>query len=341
MFGAGAIGIAVGGLLARAGARVVCVARPVYAEALRRGVTLKQSGKEICVKLDAVTSARELEPEPGDLIFITTKSQHTEDVVKELAGVYPPSARVVCFQNGVRNEEIAARRFENVYAGLVFFSAVQLEPEIITMPRGRQVAIGRFPEGIDDMARQICTDLARAGLEVTCSVHVMAMKWSKFLVNLNNATCAITGYYVEQGMNEPEMRRLMLEVREEGLRVVEAAGIESEPPADEPSPIRISEMNEKLRQPLREPREVEAVPESERTYSSMWQDLMVGRKSSEVEFLNGEIVRLGKKLRMPTPYNSALLDVINRMFAEGLRPGLYTPAELRALIRARATESQY
>jgi 2-dehydropantoate 2-reductase len=67
----------------------------------------------------------------------------------------------------------------------------------------------------------------------------------------------------------------------------------------------------------------------------MWQDLIVGRKSSEAEFLNGEIVALGRKFNVPTPYNSALLEVVNRMFAEGEKPGIYTPAELRALILNR------
>ena len=78
IFGAGAIGIPIGGLLDQAGARVVCVARPAYAEALRRSVTIRQKGGDIIVKLDAVTTARELEPESTDILIITVKSQATE-----------------------------------------------------------------------------------------------------------------------------------------------------------------------------------------------------------------------------------------------------------------------
>jgi ketopantoate reductase len=67
----------------------------------------------------------------------------------------------------------------------------------------------------------------------------------------------------------------------------------------------------------------------------MWQDLYLGRKSNEAEYLNGEIVTRGAKLSIPTPYNSTLLEIVNRMFKEGLSPGLYRPRELEDLVRFR------
>ncbi|HXU37666.1 MAG TPA: 2-dehydropantoate 2-reductase [Blastocatellia bacterium] len=338
IFGAGAIGAAIGGLLNRAGSRVVCVARPAVAEALARGIVLEEHGEETTVTAEAVTAVGELTREDGDVALITTKSQASEEAVRELSEAYDGTLPVVCLQNGVRNEEIAAARFKTVYAGLVFFSAVQLEPSLITMPQGRTIAIGCYPEGLDDRALHICADLKRAGLEVLPSAHVMSMKWGKLIANLNNATTTITGYWLERAMADSEMRRLMLEVREEGLRVSDAAGIAVEPPASEPSAIRIREMTEKLRQPLKPARhgdEGDQV-EEERTYSSMWQDLYLGRKQNEAEFLNGEIIALGRKVGIPTPYNSILLETVNRMFAEGLKPGLYGPKELHALIRSRS-----
>jgi 2-dehydropantoate 2-reductase len=338
IYGAGAIGGAIGAMLDRAGSRVICVARPAQAEALRRGLIIKQEGEEMTARLDAVTGVGDLAPEGGDAIVITTKSQDTEQAIEELAAVYDRASPVVCLQNGVSNEEIAARRFDNVYAGLVFFSAVQLEPSLITLPRGRAVAIGCYPAGVDDRARKFCDDLNRAGFDAVASAHVMAMKWSKFVINLNNATFAITGYWVEQGMADAQMRRLMYGVREEGLRVLEAAGIEVEPPPGEPSPIRIREMNEKLKEPLKASDDATALPEERRTYASMWQDLFLGRKSGEADYLNGKIVELGKKFSIPTPYNSALLEITNRMFDEGLKPGIYTPTELHASIQARISD---
>ena len=95
-------------------------------------------------------------------------------------------------------------------------------------------------------------------------------------------------------------------------------------------------MTQKLRQPIRSCNDFESLPEERRTYSSMWQDLYLGRKSNEAEFLNGEIVTRGVALAIPTPYNSTLLEIVNRMFEERLRPGLYSPRELDDLVRSRS-----
>lgn len=335
IFGAGAIGSAIAGFLTRAGSRVVCVARPVYAEALRKGIVIKESGEELTVSVDAVSAVRELSPESGDVAFITTKSQATGEAADQLLERYDSTLPVVCLQNGVRNEEIASRRFRSVYAGLVFLSSVQLDPSVIALPQGRSMAIGCYPSGVDDISRNICAELSSAGFDAMPSAHVMSMKWGKLVANLNNATTTITGYWLERAMSEPAMRRLMLAVREEGLRVLDAAGIEVEPPADQPSPIRIREMTERLREAPKSTYDPNKVNNGPQTYSSMWQDLQLGRKAHEAEFLNGDIVALGQKLGIPTPFNSTLLEIVNRMFREGLGPGLYSPDELSDLVLSR------
>ncbi|HKP13735.1 MAG TPA: 2-dehydropantoate 2-reductase [Blastocatellia bacterium] len=335
IFGAGAIGGALAVLLARSGLRVICVARPAQAEALRRGVRFTHGGEESIARVEAVTGARELRPEGGDVIVLAVKSQATAAALEELAAVYADTTPIVCLQNGVTNEAVAARRFREVYAALVFFSATQMTPERILMTRGRSIAIGRYPEGVDAVARGISEDFGRAGFEAMASPYTMAMKWSKFVVNLNNATYAITGYFVEQGTADAEMRRLLTDVREEGLRVLDAAGIEVEPPPGEPSLIRVRALHEKAQAPPPDPERLMNLAEDERTYPSMWQDLELGRATGEADHLNGVVVEIGRKHGIATPYNSTLLEIVNRMFAEGRRPGLYTPAELRALIESR------
>ncbi len=338
IFGAGAIGSAVGGRLVHAGLSVAFVARAPQVEALKRGILIKQADTEIRVQGEAATSISELEPDGNDVIMIVTKSQVTRLVVEELFEVYGRHANVICLQNGIRNEEVAAERFDNVYAALVLLSAVQLEPEVITMPRDNTIALCRYPDRVDDLTRRCVEDLTRSGFNALASEHVMAMKWGKLVANLNNATHAVTGYWLERGLGEPEMSCLMLAIREEGLRVLDRAGIGVEPPPDEPSPIRIRENTERLRQLCLNPRPQRDLPIEERTYPSMWQDLYLGRKSNEAEFLNGEIVALGKKYGVPTPYNSTLLELIDRMTEAGEKPGIYTPAELHALIKSRTNE---
>lgn len=337
IYGAGAIGATIAALLRRAGSRVVCVARPAYAEALRKGIEIREEEVVSRVSVDAVTTVAEISVESGDVALITTKSQATETAVEELLEHYDESLPIVCMQNGIRNEEIAAAKFKRVYAGLVFLSAVQIEPSVISLPPGRSVAIGLFPAGLDETASHICAEMQDAGFDALPSAHVMSMKWGKLVANLNNATTTITGYWLERAMADTEMRRLMLVVREEGLRVLDAAGIEVEPPPNEPSPIRIREMTEKLKEPPKRPYDpTTASPAEPKTFSSMWQDLHLGRKSNETAFLNGEIISLGERYGVSTPYNSTLMELVNKMFAERLAPGIHTPAELHDFIRSRA-----
>ena len=336
IFGAGAVGTAVGGLLLKAGCRVAFVARPAYAEALQQGVTIHQGEAEIVFTADAVTSANQLTITPDDVVVIATKSQVMESVVEELAALCADNTPVVCLQNGVRNEGVAARRFSRVYAGLLMMSAVQIEPRRVTMPIGRHIAIGLYPDGVDERARQMCEDLRRAGFDALASPYTMAMKWGKLIANLNNATHTITNYWLELGLADPDMRQLMLAVREEGLRVLDAAGIACEPPEGEPSFVRIRDWTERIRNAKGSRDEAERIPAAARTYASMWQDLFLGRRTHEGDHLNGEIIAIGKQAGVPTPYNSTLLEVVDRMFAEGRKPGLYTPAALHDFIRKRA-----
>lgn len=338
IFGAGAIGTAVGGLLAKVGKRVEFIGRPIYAEAIRRGITIKYEETEVFFKAHAVTSAKELQYQDGDVVFITVKSQVMEAAVEELAAVCDKSIPVVCLQNGVSNEAVAARRFDQVYAALVLLSAVQLDPEVITMPRGRSIAIGLYPDKVDNLSYRMCEDLTEAGFDTLASRYVMAMKWGKLIANLNNATHTITGYWIERGTADPEMRDLTIAVREEGMRVLAAAGIAAEPPADEPSPIRITKWTERIRQSKEPLDKALEMPEHARTYASMHQDLVLGRRTHEADYLNGEIVRLGQQVGVATPYNSTLLELIDRMFGEQIKTGIYTPSELHALIKARQND---
>src|SRR5215471_3413897 len=337
IYGAGAIGATIAALLRRAGSRVVCVARPAYAAALRKGIEIREEEVVSRISVNAVTKADEISIESGDVALITTKSQATETAVGELLKRYDESLPVVCMQNGIRNEEIAAAKFKKVYAGLVFLSAVQIEPSVITLPPGRSVAIGLFPTGLDDTAYHICAELNNAGFDAMPSAHVMSMKWGKLVANLNNATTTITGYWLERAMSDPEMRKLMLAVREEGLRVLDAAGVAVEPPENEPSQIRIRKMTEKLKEPPKRPYDPAGSREGPRTFSSMWPDRHLGRKSNEAEFLNGEIIELGESYGVSTPYNSTLMELVNKMFTEQLAPGLYSPSELHDFIRTRIT----
>ncbi|HMG35676.1 MAG TPA: ketopantoate reductase family protein [Blastocatellia bacterium] len=334
--GAGAIGGTLAALLSRAGSKTICISRPALVRVMNTGLTVRLEEETIQVKVDAVTDASDISPRDEDLLVLTAKSQSTATLVDALRQRYNSKTPIVCLQNGVSNEVTAAGSFERVYAGLVFFSATQLRPDEVLVPPGRRIAIGVYPEGVDQAVEQMSEDFRRAGFDAVASPYTMAMKYGKLVANLNNATHAITGLWLELGAVDDDMRRLMVAVREEGLRVLEAAGIAVEPPPGEPASIRILEMTRKMKQPA-DPearRRALELPESDRTYASTWQDLYLGRRESEADHLNGEIVRLGKKYGVPTPYNSALLELIDRMFREGQKPGILSPGGLQKLIES-------
>jgi 2-dehydropantoate 2-reductase len=117
----------------------------------------------------------------------------------------------------------------------------------------------------------------------------------------------------------------MADVQEEGLRVLQAAGIAYEGP---PGVGSIETLIQELRSGAPGP----AVPaEAEaRHYASLWQDLYHQRGEVEAEYFNGEIVRLGREHAVPTPYSSLLLALITEMAAAREKPGKYTIGELRA-----------
>ena len=159
VFGAGAIGSIVGAALHRSGQDALLIGRGPQVQAIRKeGLRLISGGIVRRVKVNVAEDLRALKPRQDDILLITVKSQDTETAAKHLSGTYGPQTMVVSLQNAVRNEEILARRFERVYGGLVEFSGNYLSPGIVEHTRNNLVAVGRYPQGVDEMAARITAD---------------------------------------------------------------------------------------------------------------------------------------------------------------------------------------
>jgi 2-dehydropantoate 2-reductase len=172
--------------------------------------------------------------------------------------------------------------------------------------------------------------LEAAGCQVALSNSVMAVKWTKLVINLGNAFYAITDLSIPEGHRSPESRAYLADVMEEGVRVLEAAGVGYEPLPSRPG---LLEEIERLRQPAA----IQPWPETPDVeyYSSTWQDLQLQRGTTEVAFLNGEIISLGRQFGIPTPINELLQTVVEEMAANGEQPGKYTVSEFRAMCDTR------
>lgn len=342
--GAGAIGCLVGGWLADTGAEVLLIARPSQADVInQRGVTIHSvfhPTKHIA-NIKAVTSPHEITPQPGDVLMLAVKSSQTHQCIHELQEVFSQDTPLFCLQNGVRNETTAAERFLHVYGVMIAACVNYLEPGVVSHTLKQDLVVGNYPLGCDEVATKVAQDLSQAGFNAVLSEHIMAAKWGKLVLNLTNALLAATGHHLQLAWNLPEVSLLMAEVQEEGLRAVEASGI---PLTEGNSPLDVYAMTRKAREvgestPNEEAiRAAEKLPEEQRTYVSTWVDLRRQHGECEASYLNGEILLLGEKHDIPTPYNFALLDLVERMAAQHLPPGHHTIAEVRAMIEQKKAE---
>ena len=324
--GAGAIGGVIGGQLARAGTPVVLVDKQeAHVAAInRQGLILKGVHGSHTVRIPAVRHAREVGFRAGDVVLLAVKSFHTEAAAGELRAAAGDGIPVFCAQNGVRNEEVAARHFREVNGVMVLIGAKCLTPgEVVQTAKG-PLGVGTYPRGLTAAAREVAAALGRTELPVYTTENIVAAKWNKMLQNLNNATMGLTGLSGQEARADAEVRRFMADVYEEGARVLQAAGIAYE------GPPGVGPIEERIRE-LRSPEttaEVPADPEA-RHYASLWQDLYHGRGEVEADFFNGEIVRLGRQHGVPTPYSALLLGLITEMAVAREKPGKYAVTQLR------------
>src|SRR5256885_11087351 len=223
IYGAGAIGGAIGAVLRASGQEVMLIARGRHLEALRdRGLTLQTPDREVQISIATVGSPREIDIRAQDVVLLTMKSQDTAAALQELSEVADRDVAVVCAQNGVDNERQALRRFSNVYAMFVYVTAQHLEPgvvQVFSAPTLGVLDLGRVPTGVDERARAIASDLELTGFASRVDAQIMRWKYGKLLSNLANAVEALLGPDVAAG-------ELVRAARAEALACYAVTGIE-------------------------------------------------------------------------------------------------------------------
>ncbi|MFI6601737.1 ketopantoate reductase family protein [Nonomuraea sp. NPDC050536] len=312
--GAGAVGGTIGARLFQGGHEVVLVARGAHYEALRRG-GLRLITPDSDQVLDIPAADRPVPTRDGDVLILATKSQ---DTIAALAP-WPTYLPVVCAQNGVANERTVLRRFERVYGMCVWLPAQHLEPGVVAAhgyPRLGMLHLGRYPQGVDELAEQMATDLAKSGFLARATPDAMYWKYGKLMNNLGNAAEALCGRV--QGLD-----RLFERVKAEGHAILEEARIPFSTPQEE-----VEHRGHEV-----DVRPIEGTP---RGGGSSWQSLARGSGTIEADYLNGEIVLIGRELGLPTPVNEVLQREANRAAQERLAPGSISVEALEALIDERS-----
>ncbi|GAA4719819.1 ketopantoate reductase family protein [Phytohabitans rumicis] len=314
VYGAGAVGGTLAGLLADAGYEVRLVARGAHLAVIRRdGLRVLSPAGSRTYRLPATDAPGDLDWRPGDVVLLGVKGAQTSAAVRALAACADSGTPVVCVQNGVANERTALRRFADVYGVCVMFPATHVTPGVVVAhcaPVPGILDIGRYPHGVDGTAEAIAEAFRAATFHSVLRPDVMRWKYRKLLTNLSNAVEAVCGRL-------PAGAEVVARLRAEGEAVLRAAGIafasESEDAERRGDILR--------RQP---------VEGQSRDGSSSWQSLARGTGSVETDYLNGEIVLLGRLHGVPTPVNAHAQRVANAHARAGARPGTRSLAEFMA-----------
>ena len=309
VYGAGAVGGAIGARLFQGGHDVTLIARGAHYEAVRkRGLRVVSPEDEVTLPVPVAARPADVRLDDGDVVVLAMKTQDTEPALAELSAVAPPGVVVVTAQNGVENERLALRRFPYVYGVCVVLPAAHLQPGVIEVhaaPVAGRLDAGRYPRGADGTAHALAAALSGSSFESEAREDIMRLKYGKLLVNLGNAVEVVIG----PGEPGREVARL---AREEGIAVLTAAGIAWEAPPPVEGGIR-------------------PIAGRPRAGGSSYQSVQRGTGTIEADYLNGEIVLIGRQYGVPTPVNELLRRLANHVARGRLAPGLMTAKEFLAV----------
>jgi 2-dehydropantoate 2-reductase len=332
IIGAGAIGGTIGARLLQGGHEVALVARGAHLDALRdSGLRLATPDGTVTLPVTVVGGPGELSLRADDVLILGVKTQDADRALDTWAwqpvtggGVAAQALPVFCAQNGVASERLALRRFRHVYGVCVWLPATHLEPGVIESqgsPLTGLLPVGRYPAGTDETSCQVAADLAASRFLAPVSEQVMRFKYGKLLTNLANAVEALCGPATAQGENGARAGELRQRARDEGAAVLAAAGIDYAS-AQEMAALRGDQVK------------IVPVRGKRRGGGSSWQSLTRGTGSIEADYLNGEIVLLGREHGVLTPVNELLQRLANQFAAARREPGTITADEMAQLMAA-------
>lgn len=316
IFGAGSVGCYVGGRLMSAGADVTLIGRPrlqsVFAE---KPLTVTDyRGFEHQTRLDPGQFMTEPDAAAAaDLVLVTVKSAATEDAGKALAPVLSPGTPVISLQNGISNaERLQAVLPEcTVLGGMIPFNVLQKEP-------------GHFHHGTQgELMASAHPSLApalpwfdKAGLPLEQRTDMAAVMWSKLLLNLNNPINALSGLPLLEQLSLRGYRRCLALAQQETLALLEMSGNPTVRITALPTPAIPYLMKSPDWLFTRLAKKMLQIDPIAR--SSMWEDMQAGRPT-EVDWINGEVVRLADSLGSRAPVNQTLCQLIHEAEQGSLR----------------------
>ena len=320
VLGAGSIGCYVGGAWAAAGLDVTLIGRERFAKAIgEHGLTISDySGREQRLEPQFTTDPAALAN--ADLIVVAVKGGATEETGDAIARYAKPGATVVSFQNGIGNKAILSEKLGHpfrIVQGTVPFNVIYLgEGRFHKGVAGRLMA-----EDVPEM-RVLAERIAASREPLFLSADMTGVLWGKLLINLNNAVNALSGLTLREELAQRGYRRVVAASQREALRILKKAGItpaRAGPLSPKMIPLAINSPNWLFQNVLARRWKID-----DKARSSMSDDLIAGRRT-EIDQLNGEVVRLAETLGLDAPINRRIVELVRE--AEAGAPAL-SPEQL-------------
>ncbi|SNS81046.1 ketopantoate reductase [Anaerovirgula multivorans] len=292
VLGSGALGSSIGGALAEAGSEVYLIDQWVdhINEINKHGLKIKEGDTKRRVKVQGKTDCTGIGA--ADLIIVLVKSFHTKEAIQKASSIIGEKTIVMSLQNGLGNEETLIKVVgkDRVIGGKTYVGGVLVGPgNIVSGIKGKYTYIGELDGTITERINQVAEEFNRAGLLTAISDNIGGMIWDKLLINVaTGALCGITKLPYGGLYKVPEIRDCAFDAISEGIAVAKANGVM----LSVENPERIWLMA--------------AVGLPDEFKTSMLQSLEKGSKT-EIDYINGAVVRLGEKWNIPTPVNKALV----------------------------------
>ena len=323
VYGAGAVGSVLGGMLSVHHHDVLLVARKPHADAVNtNGLRLKSATGEYLAQTRALASLSRGDVSTGACILLTVKSYDIAAAVDELSGIVPVDTPVVCFQNGMVSEKVAAAKFAHVYGGVCRMTCSMVQPGHASFRAPGRVVVGAWPRGSDNLSRALALAFREAAFDAASSRTIESDLWLKLALNTQTVVHAVVD---ARDHDSNEFQSLNVSLLEETRRVYKAAKVRAKS-CDGRDPS-IEEMVAELRRP-RARRSEHGV----KVHNSLWQDLYLKRPRIESEYIHGPIIELGAAHGVATPYNAAMLQVARDLHAAGGGPETLRLADLYAAV---------
>ncbi|HSN03346.1 MAG TPA: 2-dehydropantoate 2-reductase [Nitrospira sp.] len=291
MVGAGSVGGFFGAHLAKNNPNVSFLLRPKTLAAVKQnGLTIRSASGTFTVHPPAASDPREL-PKP-DLIILSVKAYDLDEVMAQLDPVLTDRTVILTLQNGVDTEDrlIARLQRDCVVGGVAFIYSKIAAPGVIDHYKKGAVAIGELMGHKSPRLLAIAEIFKQAGIPCQLTDDVRKSKWEKMCWNcVFNPLTVIVDDKVAKTLEHPEMLRVIHQIVQEVAAVAASVKVPLSP-----------DMAEKVVRWTQEIRDI---------HTSMYDDWKAGRPT-EIDYLNGYIVRLGRELGVPTPVNEALTAMI-------------------------------